>query len=169
VSDHLDLPWRPNPIISPGFFAGVDPDTLPVEILRPAVPLLLHGPAAECEIWAMPDSGSTLSTFPAGLLEPLGIPKAECFETITNVGTFDKERHRAWHYGPGIEATVAGRWRIRLAATFTDHPDCPALVGTDDFFAAFRVSFDRAAKLTRLEPYEPNLLAAVVAGEGVAS
>lgn len=103
---------------------------------------------------ALVDSGCDVTSFPAGWASILGIEfdKCEKFSGLTAAGQDDEDDDKAPRlWAPGVDAVVMGR-RVHLEAVF--RPGLPViLLGREDFFQAFRVSFDQRKKTFRLEPY----------------
>lgn len=99
---------------------------------------------------ALVDSGCDFSTFPSAWAKPLGIDfMADCEEIDGNTASGKDNSQRI--YKPGIHGLVAGK-KVPLRAIF--NPKIPiALLGREDFFAYFKVSFDQQAKTFRLQSY----------------
>jgi hypothetical protein len=103
---------------------------------------------------ALVDSGCDVTSFPSAWAEELGIDLGECppFAGVTDAGKDGgkaAEQPRRW--SPGVDALVLGQ-KIHLEAVF--RPGLPiVLLGREDFFSYFKVSFDQKAKVTRLESY----------------
>jgi len=104
---------------------------------------------------ALVDSGCDVSNFPAAWAAHLGLDFEECdkFSGLTAAGKDDEDDEdkapRKW--APGVEAVVMGR-KIHLEAVF--RPGLPViLLGREDFFQEFTISFDQRAKTFRLEWY----------------
>jgi hypothetical protein len=102
---------------------------------------------------ALVDSGCDVTSFPSDWAEELGIDLGECpaFAGVTAAGKDDAKSARPRRWPPGVEALVLGQ-KIHLEAVF--RPGLPiVLLGREDFFSYFRVSFDQRAKIMRLESY----------------
>jgi hypothetical protein len=104
---------------------------------------------------ALVDSGCDLTTFPVEWAHHLGIDFDAC-EKIAGLSAAgatdadDENAPRVWE--PGVEAIILGR-KIRLGAVF--RPNLPIiLLGRDDFFHTFKVSFDQRRKTFTVEPYD---------------
>jgi hypothetical protein len=104
---------------------------------------------------ALVDSGCDVTSFPAGWAATLGIDydKCEKFSGLTAAGQDDEDDDdktpRRWP--PGVDAVIMGR-KVHLEAIF--RPGLPViLLGREDFFQEFKVSFDQRKKTFRLESY----------------
>jgi hypothetical protein len=103
---------------------------------------------------ALVDSGCDVTSFPAAWAEELGIDLSDCpaFAGVTAAGKDGSNaatQPRRWP--AGVDALVYGQ-KIHLEAVF--RPGLPILLlGREDFFTYFKVSFDQKAKLMRLESY----------------
>jgi hypothetical protein len=102
---------------------------------------------------AMPglvDSGADYSVFPAPWAGPLGIDLASCREEDSQTaGGTAKQYLHSQKLTAEIQAMSE---RVELVAAFSDVLPI-ALLGRQDFFAAFKVSFDERAQTFRLERY----------------
>jgi hypothetical protein len=100
---------------------------------------------------ALVDSGCDVTSFPSAWAEELGIDLSECaaFAGVTAAGkdgATAASQPRRW--APGVDALVLGQ-KIHLEAVF--RPGLPILLlGREDFFTYFKVSFDQKAKIMRL-------------------
>jgi hypothetical protein len=97
------------------------------------------------------DSGADYSIFPAYLAPSLGVNLDECREepcvTAAGVGTM---KIRDLPFEAEIQAM---RTRFAMKAAFNEDASV-VLLGRDDFFQEFKVSFDHRALLFTLEKYE---------------
>jgi hypothetical protein len=123
---------------------------LPNGSIKPAIPVLLKSldGTVQFPIYALPDSGADRSCFPKTWAKPLGIVLADCDSYAVNTGN-GKGRHQEW--GEPLKAIVAGR-EIELAAQFGNIN--VGVLGRDDFFQEFLVTFDDRKRVTIIEPYE---------------
>lgn len=119
--------------------------------LVPAIPLVVHGPKAKIPVPGLIDSGADNSMFPLDWAGHLGVDLSACrVEDCSTAGGV--VQHHIWD--PGLEAEVQalGR-RVKLNAAFCD--GLPVVIlGRDDFFAEFKVSFDQRAQTFTLETYD---------------
>lgn len=103
---------------------------------------------------ALVDSGCDVTSFPSAWAEELGIELDKCpsFAGVTAAGKDDaKAADRPRRWPPGVDALVLGH-KVHLQAVF--RPGLPiVLLGREDFFSYFKVSFDQRAKTMRLESY----------------
>jgi hypothetical protein len=101
----------------------------------------------EFPIYALPDSGADRSCFPMAWAEPLGIVLGECDSHVVNTGN-GKATHLEWT--DGLKSAIAGR-EVLLDARFGNIN--VGVLGRDDFFQHFLVTFDDRRRVTILEPY----------------
>jgi len=103
---------------------------------------------------ALVDSGCDVTSFPTAWAEELGIDLGECvpFAGVTAAGKDGDDealQPRCWE--EGVDAIVLGK-KIHLEAVF--RPGLPiVLLGREDFFSSFKVSFDQQQKIMTLESY----------------
>jgi len=103
---------------------------------------------------ALVDSGCDVTSFPTAWAEDLGIDLGECsaFAGVTAAGkdgTNVAQQPRRWRHG--VDALLLGQ-KIHLEAVF--RPGLPiVLLGREDFFSCFKVSFDQKAKTMHLASY----------------
>jgi Aspartyl protease len=98
---------------------------------------------------ALVDSGADSSMFPLDWAARLGIDvQNDCVESENNTAG---GKTKTYYYPPGIDAVVMGQ-KTHLYATFGATLDI-LILGREDFFARFKVSFDQQAKTFTLEPY----------------
>jgi hypothetical protein len=122
--------------------------------LQPAIPLKLIalGGAMLKPTLGLVDSGADCSNFPAQWAKALGIDldnDCDVSQGNTAGGLADQ-----YVYEPGINAVIMGR-KIHLNAVF--RPMLPIIIlGREDFFAEYKVSFDQRGPSFRVESYEPN-------------
>jgi hypothetical protein len=120
-------------------------------LLKPAVPLVIHGPKNRLTTPGLIDSGADYSMFPASFAVPLGIDLAtECHqETCTTAGG-DVTQHI---YEAALEVEIqAMATRIPLKVAFLANVPV-VLLGRTDFFSQFKVLFDERSQTFTLEPY----------------
>jgi hypothetical protein len=103
---------------------------------------------------ALVDSGCDVTSFPADWAEELGIELSDCptFAGLTAAGKdSDDENLQPRECPDGVDALVLGQ-KIHLHAVF--RPGLPIiLLGREDFFRYFKVTFDQEAMIMRLESY----------------
>ena len=105
---------------------------------------------------ALVDSGCDVTSFPAAWAEELGIDLSDCpaFAGVTAAGK-DRLKRGDAGLGAGPPASICTRvsgQKIHLEAVF--RPGLPILLlGREDFFTYFKVSFDQKAKLMRLQGF----------------
>jgi hypothetical protein len=104
------------------------------------------------EALALVDSGADRSIFPAAWAPALGIDlDQDCEQAPGNTAGGATTN---FNYAAGIEAIFMGK-RIKLFATF--NPGLPLiLLGREDFFDTFHVSFDQRAKTMTISEYEAS-------------
>ena len=101
---------------------------------------------------ALVDSGCDVTSFPSAWAAELGIDLGECaaFAGVTAAGK-DAANAQPRRWPHGVDALILGQ-KIHLEAVF--RPGLPILLlGREDFFTYFKVSFDQKAKIMRLESY----------------
>jgi hypothetical protein len=109
--------------------------------LTPVVDITIIGPGEPLSTMAMVDSGADSSALPISLAKDLGIDlDSEC-STETGMSSGGDTENRV--YRPGLQGEVFGH-RFKMDATFSNTP--MILLGQEDFFMHFHVSFDRPAK-----------------------
>jgi hypothetical protein len=103
---------------------------------------------------ALVDSGCDITSFPTAWATELGIELEECppFAGVTAAGKDGANvAEQPRRCAEGVDAIVLGQ-KIHLEAVF--RPGLPiVLLGREDFFDYFKVSFDHKAKTMRLESY----------------
>jgi hypothetical protein len=120
--------------------------------LMPGIPMKIidrHGNILPGQHLGLVDSGADCSTFPEQWAKALGIDlQAECnYSQGQSAGGLGDQ----YKFDPGVDAIVVGR-KIHLEAVF--RPGLPIiLLGREDFFQAFKVSFDQPKKTFRVEDY----------------
>lgn len=150
-TERLSFPWRLPPDY-PALFADELGDQAP-ELWKPFIPVVLHTPNGPAPLPAFIDSGADQTVIPQRFMAHFGITEEMCGDPTVEGSVGGQERKPLYTYKPGLEATV-GEWRIRLAAHFWARPQgYPILLGREDFFRYFRVTFDRETRTTTLEPY----------------
>jgi hypothetical protein len=117
----------------------------------PAIPLKLIQTNGNMtpETLGLVDSGCDTTMLPAGWAKILGIDLAkDCSERQSNTAGGTTINYM---YEPGIDAIVMGR-KIHLQASF--NPGLPViLLGREDFFALYKVTFDQRASSFSVEAY----------------
>jgi hypothetical protein len=120
--------------------------------LVPAIPLKLVRSNGNMtpETLGLVDSGCDSTMLPAELAKVLGIDlQTDCIEQTSNTAGGQTINYS---YPPGIDAIVTGR-KVHLEASF--NPGLPViLLGREDFFALYRVSFDQRTSSFTIEPYD---------------
>jgi hypothetical protein len=120
-------------------------------LVRPAVSLKLVRPDGTMTppTYGLVDSGCDVSTFPTSWAPVLGIDLAkDCDEGVGNTAG---GQTKAYHYNPGITALLMGT-QVPLVANFNEGLPI-ILLGREDFFSHFKVSFDQRRKQFTLEVY----------------
>jgi hypothetical protein len=116
-------------------------------------PVVFHTPLGPVPMPALIDSGADQTVIPQRYMGPFGITEEMCGAPKVDGSVAGQEREPLYRYTDGLEATI-GEWRIRLAAQFWTRPNShPILLGREDFFRYFRVTFDRETRTTTLEVY----------------
>lgn len=98
-------------------------------------------------MFGLVDSGADCSILPLEYMEPLGIEISECKKREINTAGGVSN---SYTWKDGIRAVVFKR-TLTLQAVFTETD--VALLGRDDFFHAFQVSFNQRAKTFALKAY----------------
>ena len=114
----------------------------------PVAEVTLAGAARSLSVTALVDSGASLSVFRAEILAYLGIPLAKgarlYLEGIS--GRILGYRHQL--------LTQVGNKRFGLTVVFSEELSVSFnLLGRDNFFKQFLVSFDERGRTLRLQPY----------------
>lgn len=116
----------------------------------PGLPLILRGPSARIPVVALVDSGADSSIFPLEIAAHLGIDLGQCRREDCTTAAGPSTQH-IWE--PGLDAQVqAMNVTVHLRGAFSETP--VGLLGREDFFDAFRVSFDHRRQTFRLEAYD---------------
>jgi hypothetical protein len=114
----------------------------------PIVDVTLSGPTQRLTVKALVDSGASLSVFRAEIIDYLGI--------ALNRGTrvyLEGIGGRILGYRHRVQATV-GATRFALSVVFSRELTVSFnLLGRDNFFEHFRITFDERRQLIHLEPY----------------
>ena len=120
--------------------------------LKPAVPLIIHGPKNGLTTPGLVDSGADTTLFPAPFAASLGIDLEADFQEAS--GSTAGGETVQYVYEPGLEVEIqAMGMRIPVVAAL--NPALPiVLLGRLDFFSHFRVLFDERAQVFTLERYE---------------
>lgn len=114
----------------------------------PVISLALRGPSrVDVPILGLVDSGADYSVLPLGLTSLLGIDIGQC-QQIEGHSAGGHTDYFIW--AKPLRTKLLGR-DIQLKATFGNTP--VALLGREDFFANFKVSFDQRKKRFRLDAY----------------
>ena len=87
---------------------------------------------------------------PSAFAPQLGIDFADCDERVCDTAGGSSRQH-VWN--PGFEIEIqAMKMRVKITAAFNE--ELPVLLlGRDDFFSRFRVSFDEQSQTFELDPY----------------
>jgi hypothetical protein len=124
----------------------------------PAIPVRLLALGDETgSIMGLIDSGSDCACFPVDLAPSLGIVLGDCVE---REGQSAGGKNRQFWWPPGVNAEIAGVG-VLLTGVFTDTPF--ALLGRQDFFRAFSVTFDERAASFELTQYGDDFAATLLA------
>jgi Aspartyl protease len=117
----------------------------------PAIPLKLIHISGNMtpETLGLVDSGCDTTMLPAGWAKILGLDLAkDCVKQQSNTAGGTTTNYA---YRPGIDAIVMGR-KIHLQASF--NPGLPViLLGREDFFSLYRVTFDQRVSSFTVEAY----------------
>jgi hypothetical protein len=113
------------------------------------VDIELLGAPRELQDSALLDSGADVCAFPMEWMTRLGIEVESCdddeLETASGPGS-------QWTYQDAMLELVVRGQRIPVKGIFSETP--VALLGRDDVFARFRITFDQKNERFRMEPYE---------------
>lgn len=114
----------------------------------PVADITLAGATRSLTVTALVDSGASLSVFRAEILAYLGIPLAKGTRLyLEGIGG------RILGYRHQLSAQV-GNKRFVLAVVFSEELSVSFnLLGRDNFFQQFLVSFDERGRTLRLRPY----------------
>lgn len=115
----------------------------------PVVDIEIHGPSGlRLGVRALIDSGADTTTFPIDMMGALGLKKLDCHKvkSATAAGTAD-----CYVCKRLIDAEFDGE-KFKLQANFMPGLPIP-LLGRQDFFAHFKVSFNEQAEVVTLETY----------------
>jgi predicted aspartyl protease len=113
------------------------------------VPIVLRGLKAQIPVHAIVDSGADYTFLPRDYAAHLGIDIAQCREEdCETAGGVTKQ----YVWDAGLDALVQGiNVVVHLKTAFATTPH--VLLGREDFFAEFLVSFNERAQRFTLEPY----------------
>jgi hypothetical protein len=109
---------------------------------------------------ALVDSGSDCACFPLSLARGLGIDLSSC--ELRTGRTAGGPNDQYW-WRPGIRGVVAGH-QVHFTGVFTDTPF--ALLGRQDFFRAFAVTFDQRTPSFTLTRYEDEFAVDALVEDG---
>jgi hypothetical protein len=115
---------------------------------RPALPIVIHGTKSRVAVRALVDSGADYSILPKGYASYLGVDldAAEELPSTTAGGSGVVLVHPL-----PLEAEVqAMSIRFAMKSAFTERGNT-VLLGREDFFQEFRVTFDEPAQTFTLE------------------
>lgn len=116
--------------------------------MEPIVDILVESQTGSHSDCALLDSGAELTVFPKKWMTFLGITLADCdphsLDTADGAGRVDVVRDQK------VKLTVCGH-TFEIAAAFSE--TTVALLGRDDFFSRFRVTFEHWDERLRLEPH----------------
>ena len=115
----------------------------------PVVDVTLTGPRHTLAIKALVDSGASFSVFRAEVLDYLGVPLTQGKRlSLEGIGG------RIWGYLHRLSAGV-GATRFPLSVVFSRELTVSFnLLGRENFFQEFRVTFDERARVTHLQVYD---------------
>lgn len=114
----------------------------------PIVDVTLSGPTQGLTVKALVDSGASLSVFRAEIIDYLGIPLSRGARVyLEGIGG------RILGYRHRVQATVSST-TFALSIIFSRELTVSFnLLGRDNFFEHFRVTFDERHRVVHLEPY----------------
>lgn len=115
----------------------------------PAIPIILHGVRNHVPVPAIVDSGADHSFIPISLASTLGIDLAQCQREDCNTAGGVSTQY-IWQAGLDAEVQAMGM-NIHLKTAFSETPF--VLLGREDFFKTFKITFDQRASKFTLELY----------------
>jgi len=114
---------------------------------RPMVPISVRGPKAIVSDHALADTGADSTSFPLGHMDDFGIGRGECNEQeVTSADGAGTQ----FVYPKPLLAQVEDV-QFPIIAAFMDTP--VVLLGQEDFFKHFEVTFDYRGQRVVLKPY----------------
>lgn len=118
------------------------------------VPVALQAPnGVIVPTWAYADTGADSTAFPLAFAEAFGIDlEKECTQE-TGITASDPESAQ-YVFTPGLMAQIEDV-QLPLAATFMQTP--LVLLGQEDFFSRFKVTFDHRRQRVTLKPYPEKI------------
>lgn len=145
------------------YSAGVGPHLSP----QVSIALIRQDGTMTPRTRALVDSGCDVTSFPKDWASSLGIGWDDCepFVGVTAAGKDEEdEAHKPRRWANGVDALIMGQ-KVHLEAVF--RPGLPiVLLGREDFFACFKITFDQRNVTFRLERYHEDV-AAVKATDSV--
>ena len=125
-----------------------------IVLLRPEVPIRIHGPAGRADVLALVDTGADNSILPLSVADDLGIettqgkgPGATAFGGQQIALSFAEVVLELSQHDAVI------RWRARLYfADFPDDSEKAVILGHEGFLDYFTATFDGAGCFVELEP-----------------
>jgi len=125
-----------------------------IVLLRPEIPIRVHGPAAHADVLALVDTGADNSIFPLSVAEDLGIkttrgkgPGATAYGGQQIALSFAEVVLELSQHGLVI------RWRTRFYfADFPDDAEKAVILGHEGFLDYFTATFDGEGCFVELQP-----------------
>jgi hypothetical protein len=116
----------------------------------PCVSVVLIGIGSRVPVLGVVDSGADNTFIPVSLAQHLGIDLGKCRTEVCNTAGGPATQY-IWD--PGLDAQIQGiNVTLHLKTAFSDTP--MTLLGREDFFNAFKISFDQRVPRFTLETYE---------------
>ena len=116
----------------------------------PALPIILHGERNHVPVAGIVDSGADYSFIPLAFASTLGIDLAACKREDCNTAGGMSTQY-IWQAGLDAEVQALGM-NVHLKTAFSETPF--VLLGREDFFEAFKISFDHRGLKFTLESYQ---------------
>ena len=114
----------------------------------PMVPIAMQGPAEPIVNYALADTGADSTALPLKEAKELGIDlEKDCRQEVDRTAG---GKGMQFVYEPGLAAQIEDV-QFPLSATFMDTP--VIILGQEDFFKHFKVTFDHRAQQITLRPY----------------
>lgn len=117
---------------------------------RPMVPIAVQGPKAIVSDYGLADTGADTTSFPMAHMTDFGIERSDCDEEeITSAAGIGRQ----FIYPARLRAQVEDV-QFEVIPAFMETP--VILLGQEDFFTHFEVTFDHRAQKVTLRPYPPR-------------